>query len=130
MAWPSIWLPSTTGRRQSAAGDADVATVAVGPHVQQLDQVCSVAPGREALERDVARRRAAVHELDPDTVVVEGRVARQPVEPRGRLGAAPEHVTAVRCVGELVVTPGARPRFATPRHPPPAGRCSRAGPGP
>ncbi len=65
--------------------DADVATFALRPHIQDVDQVRGVAPGRKLLGGDVARRVtvsgvsgvSGVEQLHPHPVVVEGGQVRQ-----------------------------------------------------
>ena len=59
IACPSIWLPSTTGRRPSLRATPTKRQVAVGADVQQVDQVRGVTPGGEPLDGDVACRRPA-----------------------------------------------------------------------
>ena len=71
--------PGAASRAGHRGAEATVAAVALGPHVEDLDEVGGVAPGGEALGRDVAGSlaRHGVHELEPHPLVVEGDVLGQ-----------------------------------------------------
>jgi hypothetical protein len=83
------------------ANDADVAALAGGPDVEDLDEIRGVAPRRELLDGDVSLGVAfdPVDELDANAVVVERREARQPRGAGGGIREARQHVVAVRAAG-------------------------------
>ena len=88
MACPSIWLPSTTGRRSSLrATVTKLRLLVVGrAHIHDVDQMRGVAPGGEALDRHVPRRVPCglVRDLDQHPILVEGDVAGELGQRLGR----------------------------------------------
>ncbi len=74
MACPSIWLPSTTGRRSSLrATVTKVRPSSVGRTSMTSTRCVGIAPGREPLHGHVAGgvSRGLVGDLDSHQVLVE-----------------------------------------------------------
>jgi hypothetical protein len=92
----------------AAAGDAHIRAVAVGPHIQQVDELRRVAPGREPHNSRVPPRAVlhGVDQLDPNAVVVERRQSREPTNLRRRLREAPEDTSPVGRIGHSRRVPG------------------------
>src|SRR5438477_10954370 len=76
------------------ASDADVGAFTGGAHVEDVDEMRRIAPGGKALDGDVPRVIAVhlVDQLDPNAVVVERGVVREPADLRRVVRDTPEHV--------------------------------------